>query len=84
MNPERIKENRSNKDNYFGQDVYIPASNWFIAASLVAALILNFLPLQGDILVFRPDFVAIAIAYWNINHPHKMGMGVAFGMGLMM
>ncbi len=64
--------------------MYIPASNWFIAASLVAALILNFLPLQGDILVFRPDFVAIAIAYWNINHPHKMGMGVAFGMGLMM
>ncbi|WP_292926561.1 rod shape-determining protein MreD [Nitrosomonas sp.] len=64
--------------------MYIPASNWFIAASLVAALILNFLPLQEDILVFRPDFVAIAIAYWNISHPHKMGMGVAFGMGLMM
>lgn len=64
--------------------MYVPASNWFIAASLVMALILNFLPLQGDILIFRPDFVAIAIAYWNINHPHKMGMGVAFGMGLMM
>ncbi|MEQ1814949.1 MAG: rod shape-determining protein MreD [Nitrosomonas sp.] len=84
MNPERIKDDRSNKDNYFGQDVYVPASNWFIAASLVVALILNFLPLQGDILIFRPDFVAIAIAYWNINYPHKMGMGVAFGMGLMM
>ena len=84
LNPERTKHDKLNKDNYFGQDVYVPASNWFIAASLVLALILNFLPLQGDILVFRPDFVAITIAYWNINHPHKMGMSVAFGMGLMM
>ena len=64
--------------------MYVPASNWFIAASLVMALILNFLPLQGDILIFRPDLVAISIAYWNINYPHKMGMSVAFGMGLMM
>lgn len=84
LNPERIKDDRSNKDNYFGQEVYVPASNWFVAASLVLALILNFLPLQGDMLTFRPDFVAIVIAYWSVNYPHKIGMSVAFGMGLLM
>lgn len=84
MNPERIKEGNLNKDNYFEQDVYVPASNWFVAASLIVALIFNFLPLQGHILLLRPDFLAITIAYWNVNHPYKMGMSVAFGMGLMM
>ncbi|WP_242447121.1 rod shape-determining protein MreD [Nitrosomonas supralitoralis] len=64
--------------------MYVPASSWFIAISLVIALILNFLPLQGQLLISRPDFVALAIAYWNVNHPYKLGMSVAFGMGLMM
>ncbi|WP_292920745.1 rod shape-determining protein MreD [Nitrosomonas sp.] len=64
--------------------MYVPASSLFIATSLVIALILNFLPLQGDLLIARPDFVALAIAYWNVNHPHKLGMSLAFGMGLMM
>jgi len=83
LNPKRIRENL-NADNYFGQDVLVPANNGYVALSLAIALILNFLPLQGDILIFRPDFVAITIVFWGINHPHKMGMSVAFGMGLMM
>lgn len=62
----------------------MPASNWFVAASLIVASILNFLPLEGEFLLLRPDFLAITIAYWNINYPHKMGMSVAFGLGLMM
>ncbi len=84
MNPGKIKEGHVNKDHYIRQDVFVPASNWFVAASLIAALILNFLPLQGEFLLLRPDFLAITIAYWNINYPHKMGMSVAFGLGLMM
>ncbi|MER2513714.1 MAG: rod shape-determining protein MreD [Nitrosomonas ureae] len=83
LDPERIKENNSIKENYLRQDMYVPASNWSIAISLIIGLILNFLPLQGDLLISRPDFVALAIAYWNVNHPYKLGMSVAFGMGLM-
>jgi rod shape-determining protein MreD len=84
LNPGKIKEGHVNKDHYIRQDVFVPASNWFVAASLIAASILNFLPLQGEFLLLRPDFLAITIAYWNINYPHKMGMSVAFGLGLMM
>ncbi|WP_292916107.1 rod shape-determining protein MreD [Nitrosomonas sp.] len=66
------------------QDMYVPASSWFIAISLVVALILNFLQLPERIAFLRPDFVALLIAYWSINHPERMSMSVAFGMGLMM
>ncbi|QOJ24897.1 MAG: rod shape-determining protein MreD [Gammaproteobacteria bacterium] len=84
MNPEKIKDEQLGKEHYIAQDVYVPASNWFVATSLIVALILNFLPLQGDILLLRPDFLALTLAYWNINYPHKMGMSIAFGMGLLM
>ena len=83
MNPRRIKE-KSNADNYFGEEILVPANNGYVAISLAIALILNFLPLRDDLLILRPDFVAITIAYWSINHPHKMGMSIAFGMGLLM
>lgn len=84
LNPKRIKDKNLNTDNYFGQEVLVPANNGYVAISLAIALILNFLPLQDDLLILRPDFVAITVAYWSINHPHKMGMSVAFGMGLLM
>ena len=83
MNRERNKENSAIQENFLEQDMYLPASSWFVAMSLVAALILNFLPLPEEISFLRPDFVALLLAFWNINHPNRMGMGVAFGMGLM-
>lgn len=84
MNREKIKENNAIQENYLEQDLYAPASSWFVAISLVVALILNFLPLPEEVTFLRPDFVALLLAFWNINHPNRMGMGVAFGMGLMM
>lgn len=84
MNRERIKENNAIQESYIEQDMYVPAGSWFIAISLVVALILNFLQLPEEVAFLRPDFVALLIAYWNINHPARMGMSVAFGMGLMM
>lgn len=84
MNRKKNKDKDLSADNYFRQDVYIPPSNRYIAISLAIALIFNFLPLQEELLIFRPDFVAITIIYWGINHPDKMGMSIAFWMGLMM
>lgn len=84
MNRKKTKHNQLGLDDYFGQDVYVPPSNGYIAVSLAIALMFNFLPLHQDILIFRPDFVALVIIYWSINYPHKMGMGIAFTMGLMM
>ncbi len=84
MNPKPIKNKNLSPDEYFGEDIYIPPSNGYIAITLAIALILNFIPFHANFVIFRPDFVAIVIIYWNITHPHKMGMSIAFGMGLMM
>lgn len=81
---EKTNESNPIKERYLGQDVYVPVNNWLIAASLMIALILNFIPLQADFLFLRPDFAALAIAYWSVHHPQKMGMGLAFALGLMM
>ncbi len=69
--------------NFPEQDVLIPATGWFIFFSLVIALLLNLLPLQGISLVLRPDFVALTILYWSINQPQHFGISIAFLMGLL-
>jgi len=84
LNPKQIKNKNLEPDEYFGEDIYEPPSNGYIAATLAISLILNFIPFHEDIAVFRPDFVVIVIIYWAVNYPHKMGMSIAFCTGLMM
>jgi rod shape-determining protein MreD len=84
LNRKKIKDKNLSTEDYFKEDVYLPPSNGYIAMSLMVALILNFLPFPQELLIFRPDFAAITILYWCINYPHKMGMSIAFGIGLMM
>ena len=43
---------------------------------------MNFLP-WGN-MVFVPDFVALVLVFWSIHQPRKVGIGVAFVMGLLM
>ena len=59
-----------------------PVNPAFIACSLLVAFILNLLP-WGRMLGV-PDFVALVLVFWNIHHPRKVGIGVAFLMGLFM
>ena len=62
--------------------ILLPVSPVFIVVSLVMAFLLNFLPLGN--LTGVPDFVALALVFWNIHQPRKVGIGVAFTMGLLM
>lgn len=71
-------------NNYFGQELALPAKSSFIFLSLLIALLFNLLPLQETILLLRPDFLAITLLYWNINQPHRIGMSIAFVAGLIM
>ncbi|MEW5943672.1 MAG: rod shape-determining protein MreD [Pseudomonadota bacterium] len=59
-----------------------PSSAKFIALTLLVALILNFLPWE-EMLPLRPDFVALLLLYWSIHYPRKLGLGVAWLMGLL-
>lgn len=70
--------------NHSEQEILRPAKGWFIIFSLMVALLLNLLSLQGIVLTLRPDFVALVLLYWSINQPQQIGMSAAFGMGLLM
>ena len=64
------------------QEFLLPASNTFIVLSLVAALLLNWMPWQGIWLALRPDFVALVLLYWCTHKPFRVGIGIAWMMGV--
>jgi len=64
------------------QEFLLPASNAFVFLSLLAALLLNWLPWQGIFLALRPDFVALVVLYWCTHKPYRVGIGMAWIIGV--
>ena len=62
--------------------ILLPVSPLFIAFSLTCAFMLNLMPWGRWVGV--PDFVALTLVFWGIHQPRKVGIGVAFSMGLLM
>jgi rod shape-determining protein MreD len=62
--------------------ILLPVRPWFIAASLFAALLLNFLPTSDW--PWMPDWVALILVFWSVREPRRVGMGVGFLLGLVM
>jgi rod shape-determining protein MreD len=62
--------------------ILLPVSPVFIALSLIGAFLLNLLPWGS--LIGIPDFVALVLIFWSIHQPRKVGIGIAFLMGLLM
>lgn len=63
-----------------GQQLLLPANPLFIWGSLIAALLLNMLPLGRT--PWMPDFLALVLVFWNVHQPLRVGIGVAFLFGL--
>ena len=63
-----------------GQQLLLPANPLFIWASLIAALLLNMLPLGRQ--PWMPDFLAVVLVFWNVHQPLRVGIGLAFMFGL--
>jgi rod shape-determining protein MreD len=59
-----------------------PVRPSFILLSLLAALLLDFLPTSAW--PWMPDWVALAIIFWSIREPRRVGMGAGFILGLAM
>lgn len=62
--------------------ILLPVSPLFIGTSLLGAFLLNLLPWGR--LIGAPDFVALVLVFWGIHQPRKVGIGLAFFMGLLM
>ncbi len=65
-----------------GQQLLLPVNPVFIGASLVAALAFNMLPL-GHV-PWMPDALVVLLAFWCVHQPLRVGMGMAFLLGLCM
>ena len=59
-----------------------PVNPVFIWVSLVAALVLNMFPWGRS--PFVPDFLAVALVFWNVHQPRRVGIAAAFVFGLLM
>lgn len=66
------------------QEILLPARPGFIAATLVAAFLLNLLPWGGTLATLTPDFVAVLLLYWSIHQPRRLGFTPGFLLGLAM
>ncbi|MFN4148703.1 MAG: rod shape-determining protein MreD [Rhodocyclaceae bacterium] len=62
--------------------ILLPVRTWFIYLSLLAAALLNLIPLGR--LPGVPDWVALVLAFWCIHQPLKVGMATGFILGLAM
>lgn len=67
---------------FYSSRILQPVRPWFIALSLFVALLLNFLPTSAW--PWMPDWVALVLVFWSIREPRRIGMGVAFLLGLIM
>ncbi len=69
-----------------GQQLLLPASPLFIGVSLLLALALNMLQNMGPWgrATWVPDMVALVLMFWAIHQPQRVGVGIAFMLGLIM
>jgi rod shape-determining protein MreD len=54
-----------------------------IPLTLVVGLILQILPLPSEAQIYRPDWVALILLYWNMALPNRVGLWTAFLTGLL-
>lgn len=64
------------------KQLLLPVNPLFMAASLVLALLLNFIPLGR--LAWRPDILAVVLVFWCVHQPKRLHFSVAFLLGLAM
>lgn len=55
----------------------------FIVVTVSVALLLNGLPWAGLWLSLRPDFVAVVLLYWCTHKPLRVGVGLAWAIGIL-
>jgi len=55
---------------------------WVILLSFLVAYVLAVLPLPQWLLWARPEWVALAVIYWTIALPHRVGIATALLLGV--
>ena len=64
------------------QRILLSAKAAYMALTLVLALLFNLLPWRD--LIGLPDMVALVLTFWCVHQPRKIGIGIAWFVGLVM
>jgi rod shape-determining protein MreD len=64
------------------QRILLPVNVGYIALTIVLALLFNLMPWHD--LAGVPDMVALVLAFWCVHQPRRMGIGIAWFVGLIM
>lgn len=56
---------------------------WVIVASILIALILTIMPLPSGISQWRPEWTALVLIYWSLALPDRVGVGIAWFVGIL-
>jgi len=69
---------------YFDQPqrILLPVNVAYMALTFVLALLFNLMPWND--LIGVPDMVALVLTFWCVHQPRKMGIGMAWLVGLVM
>ena len=60
----------------------LPVNPLFVWTTLLVAFAFELLPLGRQ--PAMPDLLALALVFWNVHQPRRVGVGLAFGFGLLM
>ena len=58
-------------------------ATWVIYVTFLVGLILMLIPLPMEWRVIRPDALTLALFYWVVALPHRVGIFTAFCVGLL-
>ncbi len=58
--------------------------HYVIALSIIAALILQIMPMPAWADLYRPTWVLLVISYWALALPNRVNVGVAFLNGIVL
>lgn len=66
-----------------GAELAAPVSRSRILLSLVLAFALSLLPWADEVRWLLPDVTLMVLLYWCIHTPRQIGLGTAFGFGVL-
>jgi len=64
------------------QRILLPVNAAYMALTLVLALLFNLMPWRD--VTGLPDMVALVLTFWCVHQPRRMGIGIAWLVGLVM
>lgn len=58
--------------------------SWIIILSFIVAMLLSILPLPPGLHAFMPSWLLLTTIYWSMALPHRVGIGIAWSLGLLL